>query len=375
MHAEGNGNGSSALDSDSDEDGASSDDESEWGGIANNTNEREDITPEPESNTPSRPASPIEPVPTRKRKLGFKEWAMQQLSEKKAYVAPLPSDEQGPTDLVPDSISSGLIVPPTKRRKVDTPEGPIRGPLGEDVVLPSSALIAQLKPAVNSEKTGPTPTQSRKVVEVHRPADAQEARLELPVVAEEQPIIEAILLNPVVVLCGATGSGKTTQVPQFLYEAGFSSLGGGMHLSYFTNIAPSLTLYNTENPGMIGITQPRRVAAMSMASRVAYELGLPASKVSYQIRYDATVSSQTAIKFMTDGVLLRELAVDFLLSKYSVLVIDEAHERSLNTDILIGVLSRVVRLRAEMWKAGKDGIKVWNRNDISDQVNADFLIS
>lgn len=95
-----------------------------------------------------------------------------------------------------------------------------------------------------------------------------------------------------------------------------------------------------------------------MASRVAHELSLSSSKVSYQIRYDATVSSSTSIKFMTDGVLLRELATDFLLQKYSVLIVDEAHERSMNTDILIGVLSRVVRLREEMWKEGKDGVKV-----------------
>jgi ATP-dependent RNA helicase DHX37/DHR1 len=109
---------------------------------------------------------------------------------------------------------------------------------------------------------------------------------------------------------------------------------------------------------MIGITQPRRVAAISMASRVAHELSLTSSKVSYQIRYDATVSPDTSIKFMTDGVLLRELATDFLLTKYSVIIIDEAHERSMNTDILIGVLSRVVKLREEMWVEKKDGVKV-----------------
>lgn len=109
---------------------------------------------------------------------------------------------------------------------------------------------------------------------------------------------------------------------------------------------------------MIGITQPRRVAAMSMASRVAHELSLTSSKVSYQIRYDATVSPETSIKFMTDGVLLRELATDFLLKKYSVIIIDEAHERSMNTDILIGVLSRVIKLREQMWSEKKDDIKV-----------------
>ena len=109
---------------------------------------------------------------------------------------------------------------------------------------------------------------------------------------------------------------------------------------------------------MIGITQPRRVAAMSMAARVAHELSLTSSRVSYQIRYDATVSPSTSIKFMTDGVLLRELATDFLLTKYSVVIIDEAHERSMNTDILIGILSRVIKLREEMWKEGKENVKV-----------------
>lgn len=108
---------------------------------------------------------------------------------------------------------------------------------------------------------------------------------------------------------------------------------------------------------MIGVTQPRRVAAISMAARVAHELSLTSSRVSYQIRYDATVSPSTMIKFMTDGILLRELATDFLLSKYSVIIIDEAHERSMNTDILIGVLSRVLRLREQLWKDKKEGVK------------------
>ena len=127
-----------------------------------------------------------------------------------------------------------------------------------------------------------------------------------------------------------------TQVPQFLFEAGWGS----------------------GNVGMIGITQPRRVAAISTSQRVAYELSLPPSRISYQIRYDATTSPNTCIKFMTDGVLLRELMGDFLLKRYSVVIVDEAHERSLNTDLLVGVLARVVRLREEMWKEGKEGVRV-----------------
>ncbi|KAI5803232.1 P-loop containing nucleoside triphosphate hydrolase protein [Geopyxis carbonaria] len=169
-------------------------------------------------------------------------------------------------------------------------------------------------------------------VPVERSIDLQTTRLKLPVVAEEQRIMEAIHNNACVVICGETGSGKTTQIPQFLYEAGYGSK-------------------HTETPGLIGVTQPRRVAAVAMADRVGNELGEGGrKKVAYQIRFDGTVGLNTAIKFMTDGVLLRELANDFTLSKYSAIVIDEAHERSINTDILIGVMSRVLRLRADLAK-------------------------
>jgi ATP-dependent RNA helicase DHX37/DHR1 len=103
---------------------------------------------------------------------------------------------------------------------------------------------------------------------------------------------------------------------------------------------------------MIAITQPRRVAAVSLATRVKSELNLKpnSSIVAHQIRYSSTTSPDTAIKFMTDGVLLRELASDFLLSRYSVVVVDEAHERGVNTDVLIGVLSRVAKLREKRWR-------------------------
>ncbi|KAL8992735.1 MAG: hypothetical protein Q9188_007509, partial [Gyalolechia gomerana] len=184
-------------------------------------------------------------------------------------------------------------------------------------------LPPELQPAANM--------LDRKVfiVPVNRSAEKQAARLELPIVAEEQKIMEAIYNNPTIVIWGATGSGKTTQVPQFLYEAGFGDAA-------------------SPNPGMIGITQPRRVAAVSMAKRVGEELGGVPGKVSYQIRFESSVGDKTAIKFMTDGILIREIASDFALLKYSVIVIDEAHERSTNTDILIGMVSRIVDLRASM---------------------------
>uniref|UniRef100_A0A8C9YIY9 Activating signal cointegrator 1 complex subunit 3 n=1 Tax=Sander lucioperca TaxID=283035 RepID=A0A8C9YIY9_SANLU len=162
-----------------------------------------------------------------------------------------------------------------------------------------------------------TPSQPAVFIPVDRSPEIQEARLKLPVLAEEQVIMEAVRENPCVVICGETGSGKTTQVPQFLYEAGYAS-------------------------EIIGITEPRRVAAVSMSHRVAKEMNLV---VSYQIRYEGNVTSDTKIKFMTDGVLLKEIQKDFLLQRYSVIIIDEAHERSVYTDILIGLLSRIVPLR------------------------------
>ncbi|XP_070402298.1 probable ATP-dependent RNA helicase DHX37 isoform X2 [Nothobranchius furzeri] len=181
---------------------------------------------------------------------------------------------------------------------------------------------AEQKRAVSGETKAKTPSEPAVFIPVDRTPEVQEARLKLPVLAEEQVIMEAVRENPCVVICGETGSGKTTQVPQFLYEAGYASGGG-----------------------IIGITEPRRVAAVSMSHRVAKEMNLPTQVVSYQIRYEGNATGDTKIKFMTDGVLLKEIQKDFLLQRYSVIIIDEAHERSVYTDILIGLLSRIVPLR------------------------------
>ncbi|KAF7889028.1 hypothetical protein EAF00_009328 [Botryotinia globosa] len=229
------------------------------------------------------------------RSSAFKAWATQQVNEAYGYE---------PSSNIPIATETPRI------------EGFEPRPLEQD------PLPVELQPTTNL---------SRKAfsVSIERPSSIQDVRLKLPVVAEEQKIMEAIHNNNLVVVYGATGSGKTTQVPQFLYEAG-----------YGTKDSP--------NPGMIGVTQPRRVAAVSMAKRVGDELADHGKRVAYQIRFEGTVSSETAIKFMTDGVLLREVAQDIALRKYSAIVIDEAHERSVNTDILIGMLSRVVKLREEM---------------------------
>ncbi|KAF9881012.1 hypothetical protein CkaCkLH20_01162 [Colletotrichum karsti] len=210
--------------------------------------------------------------------------------------------------------------------------------LGYQPTTPSSTLLDLPKPENFTprpmeqeplpQELLPTTNLARKAyaVAVTRSSEIQEARMKLPVVAEEQRIMEMIHSNDIIVVCGATGSGKTTQVPQFLYEAGYGSP-------------------NSDTPGMIGVTQPRRVAAVSMSKRVGQELGDHEDRVAYQIRFEGTTSAKTAVKFMTDGVLLREMAQDFSLKKYSAIIIDEAHERSVNTDILIGMLSRINNIR------------------------------
>lgn len=166
-----------------------------------------------------------EPSPPPKKKLGFKDWANKQLSVAKG-IASTPSEQQ----LAPNLLSQ----PARKRPKLNDGElKEMRGPLGEDLQLPASSFAQHV---LNSEKIAAAEASSlspgfkyKRVVDISRPADVEDARLLLPIVTEEQPIMEAIMLNPVVVICGETGSGKTTQVPQFLYEAGFGTPGSGSY--------------------------------------------------------------------------------------------------------------------------------------------------
>lgn len=191
--------------------------------------------------------------------------------------------------------------------------------------VPGNARCDDTVLADSSEtKSSSKASQPAIYVQVSRISEIEKSRLELPIIGEEQNIMEKIRYNDIVIISGETGSGKTTQIPQFLYEAGYAL--DGM---------------------IIGITEPRRVAAVSMSERVAKELNLSQREVSYQVRFSGNVTSDTQIKFMTDGVLLRECQQDFLLSKYSVIIIDEAHERSVFSDILIGLLSRIVPMRAK----------------------------
>lgn len=148
---------------------------------------------------------------------------------------------------------------------------------------------------------------------------------DLPVSERRDELLKAIADNQVVVVAGETGSGKTTQIPKLCLE-----LGLGCH-------------------GMIGHTQPRRLAARTVAARIAEELKTPlGERVGYQVRFHDQVSDNTQIKLMTDGILLAETQHDRFLEKYQVLIIDEAHERSLNIDFLLGYIKRILPRRPDL---------------------------
>lgn len=147
----------------------------------------------------------------------------------------------------------------------------------------------------------------------------------LPAFAVREELLRVIRENQVLICIGETGSGKTTQLTQFLREDGYSKFG------------------------LIGCTQPRRVAAVSVANRVAVEMGVKlGQEVGYAIRFEDETSEATEIKYMTDGVLLRESLVEPDLDKYSCIIMDEAHERALNTDILLGILKKILARRRDL---------------------------
>ena len=146
----------------------------------------------------------------------------------------------------------------------------------------------------------------------------------LPVYEQKQKILDCMEQNKVIIVESPTGSGKTTQIPVILYEAG-----------YATN-------------GMIGVTQPRRIAALSVSEFISKQLGTTyPGLVGYKMRFEDYTNSDTRIKIMTDGILLQEMKLDPWLSKYSVLMIDEAHERSLNIDFVLGLVKRILKERKD----------------------------
>ncbi|CAL8263345.1 unnamed protein product [Arctogadus glacialis] len=152
-----------------------------------------------------------------------------------------------------------------------------------------------------------------------------EQRESLPIYKLKEQLIQAVHDNQILIVIGETGSGKTTQITQYLAEAGYTTRG------------------------KIGCTQPRRVAAMSVAKRVSEEYGCClGQEVGYTIRFEDCTSPETVIKYMTDGMLLRECLIDSELGQYAIIMLDEAHERTIHTDVLFGLLKKTVQKRTDM---------------------------
>lgn len=192
-------------------------------------------------------------------------------------------------------------------------------------------FASELRNARATAKTDEVPEWKKAIIPKGQPLgkrtnlSIREQRETLPVYAFRSQLIKAVHENQILIVVGETGSGKTTQLTQYLAEAGFA------------------------NDGMIGCTQPRRVAAMSVAKRVAEEVGCKlGEEVGYTIRFEDFTSPATKIKYMTDGMLQREILVDPDLKRYTCIMLDEAHERTISTDVLFALLKKTLKRRTDL---------------------------
>lgn len=225
------------------------------------------------------------------------EWEMEQTAKAKAQIKKPEFVDEGDYEYVFDDSQQINFVTDTKL------EGTHKPMTGEQRMLEQKLNAAEQKAA-----------------------SIEDTRKSLPIFQFRNEIIQAVEDHQILIIVGETGSGKTTQIPQYLHEAGY-----------------------TKNDMKIGCTQPRRVAAMSVASRVAEEMGVKlGNEVGYAIRFEDNTSDKTTLKYMTDGMLLRELLTEPDLGQYSALMIDEAHERTVPTDIACGLLKDIAKARPDL---------------------------
>ena len=225
------------------------------------------------------------------------EWEREQTAKAKAQISQSERVDEGTYDYVFDDAQKINFVMDTR---LDSDAKPL--------TKEQRALQAQLKAAEA------------------KASSIEDTRKSLPIYAFRNDLLQAIGEYQVLIIVGETGSGKTTQIPQYLHEAGY-----------------------TKDGLKVGCTQPRRVAAMSVAARVAEEMGVKVgNEVGYSIRFEDATSDKTILKYMTDGMLLREFLTEPDLGAYSALMIDEAHERTLHTDILFGLVKDIARFRPEL---------------------------
>lgn len=206
-------------------------------------------------------------------------------------------------------------------------------------------------PELRHTSDGPGTKSSQYWFSQKRPDHIKEFRDQLPAAFHEFEFVDALLHNDVVIVSGATGSGKSTQMVQFVLENGFTAVP-----SMYTDrrSTDDVSPHRKGFCGRILVTEPRRLAATGVCTRVSEELGYRVgSLVGYAMRqdvcYDTDGVGATRMLFLTEGVLLKMISEDFLLPDVSVIVLDEAHERSVNVDVLLGLLSRIILLRRRRW--------------------------
>ncbi|XP_066437664.1 pre-mRNA-splicing factor ATP-dependent RNA helicase DHX16 isoform X2 [Eleutherodactylus coqui] len=252
------------------------------------------------------------------------------------YFMPEESRSKKIPDRYEESISEERFAPREEQRrweeehigaaalKFGAKDAHVRGQKEYDYVMEEDEVIqfvsaTQMKGTV--EKEDETSLQLSELEK--QKLSIQEVRRSLPVFPYRSDLLKAIANHQILIIEGETGSGKTTQIPQYLHEEGYTHKGM-----------------------KIGCTQPRRVAAMSVASRVAQEMAVKlGNEVGYSIRFEDCTSERTVLKYMTDGMLLREFLTEPDLASYSVIIIDEAHERTLHTDVLFGLIKDIARFR------------------------------
>lgn len=218
------------------------------------------------------------------------------------------------------------------------PDGPLRG---GDPLSVREPRVVEMMDAGASDKAAQGSSEKQAQSRKRKAIELLQHRQALPIWSARKKLVELVQENDSVVLVGETGSGKTTQAPQLVY-------------------------LRSKPPGCIACTQPRRVAAITVAQRVAAEMGVGVGElVGYSVRFDDSTSKNTKIKYLTDGMLIREAILDPSLYRYSVIFVDEAHERTVNTDVLLGLL-KGAQLRR---KQSKHPLKLVVMSATLDQAN------
>ncbi|KAL2269174.1 hypothetical protein VTJ83DRAFT_4020 [Remersonia thermophila] len=228
----------------------------------------------------------------------YEEWEREQTVKAKAQIRLAERQDEGEYDFLLDEDAISFVRDPSK----------LNQPPDDGLSQEQRSLLDKIEAAERAAKT------------------IQEVRQSLPVYAYRDEFLAAVKEHQVLILVGETGSGKTTQIPQYLHEAGY-----------------------TKHGMKIACTQPRRVAAMSVAARVSDEMGVKLGReVGYSIRFEDCTSEKTMLKYMTDGMLLREMVTSPSLDEYAAIMIDEAHERTVHTDILLALIKDLTRQRPEL---------------------------